>query len=53
MAQAQIHKWTWIKVQIPNYWKPILEKLAHEKGYKTIAELVRDLIREKVIEGGQ
>jgi len=35
-----------IKAEVPEEWKPKVLKKMKEKGYRTVAELLRDLVRE-------
>jgi spore coat protein CotF len=56
MAEAQNPKLRFvyrIQAYLPLEWKEKIRNYMKQKGYISESDLVRDLIREKVIEGGQ
>ncbi len=42
-----------IQAYLPLDWKQRIRNYMKEKGYLSESDLVRDLIREKIIDGGQ
>ena len=39
-----------VTITIPDEWVPRIEKYMHKMGYTSMADFLRDLLREKIIE---
>lgn len=39
-----------VNVTFPKEWKPVLEEYLKKKGYTSMSEMIRDLVRKHLIE---
>ncbi|MEM4846464.1 MAG: hypothetical protein QW794_01735 [Thermosphaera sp.] len=48
MTQIQSEEWVEIKFFVPASWKRKLEEVSKQRGYRTLSEFLREVVRKLV-----